>query len=597
MPHPKFAFFLILALFNTTFLFASEDINLTLDPIIVTKNNTWLTKAYSLKENDIQELVCTSPLEALSLLPIDLQSRSLNSGIQSDFSLRGSNFQGVLLLMDGHRLNDPQTGHHNCDIPVTSLDIKRIEVIPGAASSLFGPDTIGGAVNIISKKPDEKKCILELGGGQYDTTSILAGISNNNDNSGIRFSLERKESGGFRYDTDFKKFTASLASFVEIPDGEFNLNLGYQEKEFGAYDFYTPGLGYPSREWTKTILLASGLKLDKNGFMIRPDFIWRRHYDKFVLDKTMQRSSYLAHHSTDVFTPNIYFQKETYFGNLGLGLEYGQERINSTSLGEHIRNHESIFFDAARELNSFISLGASFRSDNFDSFNQIYTGSANLKFLCSLNSSFSLGLARNIRLPSFTELYYNDPTTIGNSSLSAEKSLNYQAGYDYKEKDFSAGLTCFFRQEEDMIDWIKRTPLDAKWQAENITEDRVWGTEAYLNTKLSAYIYFDLTYTYINKDSDKEGWFYKYGQNYTKHLVNNTLKFKLPFGVQTISAVYKKKPNRRGWFLLDAYLSYDLNKKLHIFSRATNLFNVEYQEIEGIPQPGRWIEGGLRIEW
>jgi outer membrane receptor protein involved in Fe transport len=75
------------------------------------------------------------------------------------------------------------------------------------------------------------------------------------------------------------------------------------------------------------------------------------------------------------------------------------------------------------------------------------------------------------------------------------------------------------------------------------------------------------------------------------------LYFKLPFGVQTIGFTYKKKPLRDGWFILNTGFSYNLNKNSQIFFKITNLLNVEYQEIEGIPQPGRWIESGLRFEW
>jgi len=587
-----------IVLFNFNLAFADSGSSLELEPISISKSKAHLLNSYTLESDSINNSPFDSWIEALNSLPLDLQSRTAKADIQTDFSLRGSSFQGVLMLLDGSRINDPQTAHHNADIPLTKEDIERIDVLGDISSALFGPDAIGGAINIITKKPETKKMVLELSGGQHEMKSGLISISDKIDNLGVRLSLEKQESNGFSYDTDFKKFTSRFDSCLDMPEGEFNLGLGYQEKEFGAYDFYTPALGYPSKEWTKTVLINTGLRLDKGDFIIKPNFLWRRHYDKFMLDKTQKRSTYLGHHRTDIFTPNIYFQKENdIFGNLGLGLEYGQERINSASLGKHTRGHKSIFMDTDKELNSRLSLGLSFRGDDFDGFNQVYTGSLNLQFLYSLAHSFSLGLARSVRIPSFTELYYNDPTTRGDSSLSAEKSLNYQIGYGYKQEFFSAGLIYFFREEDDMIDWIKRTPYQVKWQAENITEDEVLGWESYFKVKINPHINFDTTYTYINKSIDSKGYLYKYGQNYAKHLVNNTLKFNLPFGVQTISGIYKKKPGRRGWFLLDAYLSYNLNKNFHIFSRATNLLNVEYQEIEGIPQPGRWVEAGLRVEW
>ncbi len=107
----------------------------------------------------------------------------------------------------------------------------------------------------------------------------------------------------------------------------------------------------------------------------------------------------------------------------------------------------------------------------------------------------------------------------------------------------------------------------------------------------------DSNYSYINKRIDDRGYLYKYGPNYIKHLINNMLSLNLPFGIQTIELTYKKKPSRRGWFLLNTRLSYNLNKTSQFFVEVSNLLNVEYQEIEGIPQPGRWVESGLRFEW
>jgi vitamin B12 transporter len=569
-----------------------------LEPIVISKNKTHLSREYSLDSSELKESPSDSPVEALGALPLDLQSRSPKSGIQTDFSLRGSTFQGVLMLMDGQRVNDPQTAHHNSDIPLTAEDIKRIDVLPGVGASVFGPDAIGGAVNIILKKPQTKKIVLELGGGEHKSGSGLFSITDKINNLGVRLSLENRESKGFRYDTDYKKFTSALSACVDVPDGDFNANFGYQEKEFGAFDFYTPGSNYPSKEWTKTYLLGTGFNLDKGGLIIKPNFSWRRHYDKFMLDKTQLRSNYLNHHRTDTFTPNIYFQKEAgVLGRLGAGFEYGEEMISSTNLGKHTRAHKSIFMDDSKDLSARLSLGLSFRSDDFEGFDRAYTGSMNLRYNLFDENYLRLGTSRSIRVPSFTELYYSDPTTLGNSALSAEKSINYQAGYDYKKGRLSFGSTLFFRKEEDFIDWVKLTSSQAQWQVENVTDDSVCGIENYMKLEISPNVTLGSNYTYINKLVDERGYIYKYGPNYAKHVLNNTLSINTPFGPQSIILSYKKKPGRRGWFLLNTRLNYNLNKFSSLFAEASNLFNVEYQEIEGIAQPGRWIDGGVRFEW
>ncbi|MFC1804495.1 TonB-dependent receptor plug domain-containing protein [Candidatus Omnitrophota bacterium] len=299
-----------------------------------------------------------------------------------------------------------------------------------------------------------------------------------------------------------------------------------------------------------------------------------------------------------MYTSNLYLQKTTdIFGRTGLGIEYGEERITSTNLGQYNRGHKSIFTDSSKKLNSRLSVGASARMDDFDGFSEVFTGAANLRFKVSARDSLNLGIAKNIRIPSFTELYYNDPTTIGNANLSEGETVNYQGGYDFKKDGLSLGMALFFREEEDMIDWVKRSASQAKWQAENIGEAAVFGVENYLKAKVNGFLNLESNYTYIDKRLNDIGYLYKYGPNYIRHLASAILRLDLPFGTQSITLTYKKKPRRDGWFLFGLRSSYDLNRTSQVFLQVSNLFNVEYQEIEGIPAPGRWIEAGCRFAW
>ena len=72
---------------------------------------------------------------------VEVQSRG-PLGAQSDISLRGSTFQQVLVLLDGLRINDPNTGHFSGYLPITPSQIDRIEVLKGAASSVYGADAL-----------------------------------------------------------------------------------------------------------------------------------------------------------------------------------------------------------------------------------------------------------------------------------------------------------------------------------------------------------------------------------------------------------------------------------------------------------------------
>lgn len=574
--------------------FSSEDRPLDLETLVIAKKRQFLLNTYSISPNQSKVFNYETDLENLMYLPVDLQSRSLRSAVQTDFSLRGSSFSQVLILLNGSRINDPQTAHHNADIPFTKEDIESIDVIPHASSSLFGPDAIGGAINFKLKEAGAKEMILESALGSMRNGYGLISVSDKFRDLGFRVSIEDAQSAGFRYDTDFKKFTTSFSASLALAAGSWDTNFGYQEKEFGAYDFYTPGLGYPSWEKTRTYLAASALTLKDDGFLIKPSFLWRRHFDKFALIRT---AASFNDHRTDSYTPGLYLQKEaTVLGNLGLGLEWNQERITSTNLGRHNRDRSSIFLDDSFKAAPWLDLGFSLRMDDFSDFDRVYTGSASAKFRLTDKTALSLGVSRNMRIPSFTELYYSDQTTVGNNDLAPEKAWNYQAGIEYKQGSFSSAFVLFLRHERQMIDWV-RPDSGQKWQARNFTRDNVFGAEYSIHKEINSLLSLDANYTYTDKIIDNQGFLYKYGANYARHLVNTVFNFDLPFGRQEVGFSYKQRPQRRGWLLVNVGFNYEFNKKLKIFLNSTNILNVEYQDIAGVPQPGRYAEAGLRVEW
>jgi iron complex outermembrane receptor protein len=440
----------------------------------------------------------------------------------------------------------------------------------------------------------EKKMVWETAAGNQQNGYSLFSVSNKYRDLGFRITVEDAQSGGFAPDTDYKKFTASASTLWEFAQGDWENNFGYQEKEFGAYDFYTPGLGYPSREWTRTYLLNSGFSFNRDGLLVKPNFLWRRHFDKFALNQNLLDYN---DHRNDMFVSGIYLQKEIgLLGRAGLGLEWGRDAITSTSLGKHSRQHKSVFFDESRQFGEKLEIGLGLRWDDYSDADPEYSGSADFKFKLNSAVSFNLGISRNVRVPSFTELYYNDVRTIGNPDLSAERAWNYQAGFKYQQEDFSTGLVLFLRRENQMIDWVGTDPLE-KWQAKNFTSDKVFGAEYSLHKKFNSLLSLDAHYTYTEKVIDNQGYLYKYGPNYARHLVNTVFNLDLPFGRQEIGFNYKKRPGRRGWLLLDAGLSYNLNKNSKIFLSSKNLLNVEYQDIAGIPQSGRYLQAGLRFDW
>ncbi|HMF67699.1 MAG TPA: TonB-dependent receptor plug domain-containing protein, partial [Phyllobacterium sp.] len=95
---------------------------------------------------------------------LDLRQRAAG-GLQSDLTIRGGSFGQTLILLDGVRLNDAQSGHHNLDIPVPVESIEKVEILKGSGSTRYGSDAVGGVVNFITRAPEASELRLRVAGG------------------------------------------------------------------------------------------------------------------------------------------------------------------------------------------------------------------------------------------------------------------------------------------------------------------------------------------------------------------------------------------------------------------------------------------------
>src|SRR5690606_6496015 len=105
-------------------------------------------------------------------LGVDLQPRS---PAQADIALRGATFEQILVLVDGVRMSDAQTGHFDLDLAVPLSEVERIEILRGPATALYGSDAVGGVVNIVTRRGGER---LRFGveGGSFGTAGAHAAL-------------------------------------------------------------------------------------------------------------------------------------------------------------------------------------------------------------------------------------------------------------------------------------------------------------------------------------------------------------------------------------------------------------------------------------
>lgn len=570
-----------------------------LEPIVV-KHASYASReevlTSVLEEDEIEKIAANTPEDILNYLSVDVQTRGFY-GVKSDISLNASTFQQVLILVNGVPVNDPQTAHHNLDLFFNKDDIERIEIIPASRSSVYGPNGIGGAINFVLKKPQGKKGKVSVAGGNNNLFEGKLDLTYGPQDFTNRLSIDHAQSDGCRYDTDFRTSTFFHSSAIEKDKASLFVDVGYNEKEFGAYDFYTPGRNYPSKEWTNTGFFDVRGLLKGDRFTFAPRFDFRQHHDKFMLDVT-QPDLYLNHHRTDMFLAGGRFEFPCKGFQLSAGADYGEDRITSNNLGKHDRQHWDAYVDSLWRFSDCLNAQVALRVDDYSTFQEELTGSVLLKYLFHDASDIYATFGRSVRIPTFTELYYSDPTTGSDPDLKPEQALNFECGWNKKIFDgLDGSLSIFVRHEHDTIDFIKNAPSDPKFIATNISEATTCGLNLFTRWWTTDKLSLDLRYFFANKRTKDDGKIYKYGINYTKHMLDFGIDLGLPIGHNRMDVVMKKKPDRRAWVLVNDRFTFDVNKSFELFFEVYNLANVEYQEIEGIPESGRQFKCGVQFQW
>jgi iron complex outermembrane receptor protein len=225
-------------LFLGTLFFAQAQEKLTDIEAIEIQGKLFSTPYKSANQNIsviTREEIINSPAKSIDeilqqVTGMDIRRRGAN-GVQSDIGFRGSSFEQVLLLLNGIRMNDSQTGHNSMNLPVDLSDVERIEVIKGPAARRFGQNAYAGVINIITKINPGKRVKVNVEGGDYETYQL--GFNAQLGNEKFSNSLQANSSGsqGYMYNTDYEIRNVFYQSKLNIKDGNIRLQAGFFRKK------------------------------------------------------------------------------------------------------------------------------------------------------------------------------------------------------------------------------------------------------------------------------------------------------------------------------------------------------------------------------
>lgn len=608
-----------------------------LDPVTVTSSLSAIKASRTgrnitiIKGEQFAQLPVNSIDELLRYIPgVEVQARG-PQGAQADFVVRGGTFQQVLVIVDGIRLNDPNSGHFTSYIPIAPAEIERIEVLKGASSAIYGSDAVGGVINIVTKsfaaRGEHKQVSGQITGGEYGLANAQAGGFYSNGKTAIGAGiLSNNSTGQLQRGTRgyFHNNTVSVSAAHRISQHlQLSLRSAFDHRDFGAQNFYTTFASDTSTETVSTFWNQASVNYQKNKGKLSANIGYKAVEDEFFYNPM----SIPNNNRSKLFQALAAYEHRIGENSFITGGGQFQNRtITSNDRGDH----------AVKQLAGFIilnqAIGEGFRIN--PAVRVDWDERAGTELIPQVNLSYRKGMAqlrgsagKTIRQPDFTERYNNFNRAlvrsgrIGNPDLAAERSFSWEAGADlFFSNHLRLAATYFQRNHNDLIDYVT-TPYADMPRKVNLVSNGTYALARNVSEVTTRGFETDLVYQRTlapgqhlmlmagmvwldSKTSETRDMFYV--KSHARFLTNFNARYTYKGFALALNGLYKNREPRkapainaevsREYFVLNLLAEAPVyRRQVRLFAQVDNLLDTRYSDLLGAPMPGRWLMGGVKV--
>lgn len=586
--------------------------------------------------DDIARLPVSSFDELLRLTGgVEVFSRS-GFGVQSDITIRGGTFNGVLVLIDGVRFNDAQTGHFLSDFPIPLSQIERMEILRGPATVIYGPDALNGVVHVITKAAAGETAaegIQASAGtrlGSHNFRALDGDVSyaksgwevggavtyQVTDGETVEQDAEPVEGPNGIVRTDFERVAHSW--FITKTGGPVSVygRIAMDWRDFNAYHFYTISPLDFSREETRTLWgqfrlagsfgeqtdwhLNTAFKQHKDHFNFNPQFTPNEHTSRHFIARGAVKYTISA------------------LLSLSAGVSSWSRNINSNNLGKHNDYTVGGYVHARYQPVAPLQVYAGVRVDHDRAFGTEVTPQVNAHYKMD-KVGLRANIGRAVRAPNYVEQYINFTRppqagrNYGNPALKAEKAWSRELGIDvYPVDGVTLNATLFQRNTSNLIDFAQLNAIagqpmlaDSVLLAQNVASVETQGIEVdgqfrqslgqeHLLTLLTSYTRLD-----TDLDEVKAGAVFKYASGHARFIVQGTLQWTSPWFELAVQTLGKEKLDASTYSVTNLRVAvpvrFGTGRQARLSVDVRNAFDRQFTEVLDAPMPGRWILFGAQV--
>jgi vitamin B12 transporter len=519
---------------------------------------------------------------------------------------RGTNSNHTLFMYDGVRLNSPYFGGFDATT-LSTAGAGRVEIARGPYSALWGAEALGGTVNVVPLRgTTEATGTLFAEGGEDGFQRYEGDVRWGSERFDIAASGLAREGEGTLDNSDYELTQGMIDAGYRWGQGS-RIGILYQDvdSETGI-PFSSPGSITPlRRSESDQQLLAIPVRWTISE-------VWRleatasRVERRFHFEDPDDPSGFTLN-DTEADTDQIRIASHHTFGTHAatIGAEWREDDVtNATSFGPNLDGQTteiaSLFAQDVWQVNDRLQAVAGIRWDDTDEWGSETSPRLHLGWMATTDLELTAGWGHAFRQPSVGELYY--PFS-GTADLQPEVADSWEVGAVWRAPATGSRvrLTYFDTEITDLIQYDFVTLTN-----QNIGEAEIQGAEFSWEQGLGAALSSLFQVTWLDTEDTATGEALLRRPEWSASATMHGRFATWLTGDFTVRYVGERKDvdatspatiDAESFTTADLALAALIWDGLEITLRAINVFDADYQEISGYPNPGRRISGGLRYDF